>query len=75
MKIGTVAISWAGKLQNIVTLFTTEAEFVVAVLAGTEIIWLWGLLDELGSGIKGPSHLFIDNQSILSVAKNPEHHV
>jgi transposase InsO family protein len=73
-KIGTGAVSWASKLQNIVTLSTTESEFVASVLAGTEIVWLRSLFDELGSKPEGPSHLYIDNQSALSVAKNPEHH-
>ena len=31
-------------------------------------------LDELGLEIKDPSNICIDNQSALSVAKNPEHH-
>ena len=51
-----------------------EAEFVAAMLAGTEIIWLCTLLDELSSTVNKPSHLYIDNQSTLSVAKNPEYH-
>jgi hypothetical protein len=72
-KVGTGAISWASKLQNIVTLSTTEAEFVASVFAGTEIVWLRNLYSELGSKIERPSHLYID-QSALSVAKNPEHH-
>ena len=74
IKIGTGAISWASKLQNIVTLSTTEAEFVASVLAGTEIVCLRNLLDELGSKLEGPSHLCIDNKSALSIMKNTKHH-
>ena len=73
-KVGTGAVSWASKLQNIVTLSTTESEFVAAVLAGTEIIWLWSLFNELGSKVDKPSHLYINNQSAFSVTKNPKHH-
>ena len=29
---------------------------------------------ELGYKIKGPSQLWMDNQSSMNVAKNPEHH-
>ena len=34
--------------QKIVTLSTTEAEYVAATETGKEMIWLHGFLDELG---------------------------
>ena len=46
--LGIIAISWASNLQKIVTLSTTEAEYVTATEAGKEMIWLHGFLDELG---------------------------
>ena len=46
--LGGTAISWASNLQKIVTLSTTEAEYVAATEAGNEMIWLHGFLDELG---------------------------
>lgn len=73
VKIGTGCISWASRLQTIVTLSTTEAEYVSAVAAAQEMLWLQNLFKELGIPIdKMP--LCIDNMSALSVAKNPEHH-
>ena len=74
VKMGTGAISWASRLQTIATLSTTEAEFVSAVSAGQEIVWLRNLLSELGYTFPGPSTLFVDNQSAIAVANNPEHH-
>ena len=74
VKVGTSAISWSSKLQSIVALSTTEAEFVAVTTAGTEVVWMQNFLDELGFEIKDPSNICIDNQSALSVAKNPEHH-
>jgi hypothetical protein len=74
IKMGTGAISWSSKLQTIVALSTTEAEYVAAVSAGAEIIWLRKLLGELGCPITSASTLHMDNQSAIAVAKNPEHH-
>jgi hypothetical protein len=74
IKMGTGAISWMSRLQPFVTLSTTEAEYVAAVSAGQEILWLRHLFTELGFQFKSPSTLYIDNQSAISVAKNPDHH-
>ena len=46
--LGDTAISQASNLQKIVTLSTTEAEYVAATEDGKEMIWLHGFLDELG---------------------------
>ena len=74
VKIGTGAVSWSSKLQSLVALSTTEAEHVAAVEAGKEIIWMRQLLGELGYTTSGPSLLRMDNQSAITVNKNPEHH-
>ena len=74
IKMGSGAISWSSRLQTIVALSTTEAEFVAAVSAGQEMLWLRNLLSEFGYEHPSASKLRIDNLSALSVAKNPEHH-
>ena len=74
VKLGSGVVCWSSKLQPIVTLSTTEAEYVAGVAAGKEICWLQNLLGELGYTAPAPSKLYIDNQSAISVAKNPEHH-
>ena len=74
IKMGTGAVSWSSRLQSLVALSTTEAEFVAAVSAGQEMLWLRNLLTEFGYDVSSASKLRIDNLSALSVAKNPEHH-
>ena len=74
VKMGTGAISWASKLQQVVTLSTTEAEYISATSAGQEILWLRNLFSELGYKVKNASTLHLDNQSAIAVTRNPEHH-
>jgi len=74
VKIGTGAVFWSSKLQTLVALSTTEAEYISAVEARKEIIWLCQFLGELGYKIPGPSVLWMDNQSAIAVSKNLEHH-
>jgi hypothetical protein len=38
--IGGTIVSWISKLQKVVALSTTEAEYVVATEASIEMIWL-----------------------------------
>ena len=72
--MGSGAISWQSRLQSLVALSTTEAEYVAATTAGQEILFLRNLLTVFGYDLSSPSTLYIDNQSALQVAKNLEHH-
>ena len=74
VKIGLGAVCWSSKAQQMVVLSTTEAEYVAGVAAGKEICWMKNLLSEIGYKPTSPSTLFMDNQSAIRVAKNPEHH-
>jgi hypothetical protein len=74
VKIGTGAVSWSSKLQALIALSTTKAEHIAAVEAGKEILWMRQFMGELGYLISRPSLLRMDNQSTISVSKNPEHH-
>ena len=74
IKLGTGAISWSSKLQSIVTLSTTEAEYISGVETGKEMLWTRNILSEFGYTVDGASPLLMDNQSAINVSKNPEHH-
>ena len=67
------AISWMSKLQNIVALSTTEAEYIAASHACKEAVWLKGLLGELGK-VQNTIKVFCDSQSAIHLAKNPAYH-
>jgi len=62
------------KLQGIIALSSTKAEYSAAAEVGKEICWMWNLLSEMGFKSDAPSSLHIDNQSTIQVAKNLEHH-
>jgi hypothetical protein len=74
VKMGTGAVSWMLRLQSIVALLTMEAEFISAISAGQEIVWMHSFLGELGYSFDVPSLLLVDTQSAIQVVRNPEHH-
>ena len=57
-----------------IDLSTTEAEYAAGNKAGKEIMWMRNLLTEIGYNFTHPSSLCMDNNSAISVAKNPTHH-
>ncbi|GJW01215.1 retrovirus-related pol polyprotein from transposon TNT 1-94 [Tanacetum coccineum] len=66
-------VSWVSKLQSVVAMSTTEAEYVAAAQASKEAVWLKMLLEELGYKQEKIT-LFCDNQSALYLARNPAFH-
>lgn len=68
------AVSWASKTQEIVSLSTTESEYVAATHAAKEAIWLRQLLGQVFGPFDGPSTLFCDNQSAIALTKDHQYH-
>ena len=64
------AVSWSSKKQPIVTLSTTEAEFVAATSCACQAIWLKKILEELHFKKQGPTAIFCDNISAIKLSKN-----
>lgn len=71
---GSGAISWSAKKQPIVTLSTTEAEFVAATACSCQAIWLRRILEELTFKQTEATKIFCDNNSAIQLSKNPVLH-
>jgi hypothetical protein len=72
--MGTRAVSWSSKKQPIVTLSSTEAEFVAATTCACQAIWLMKILKELHFKEDGPTQIYCDNSSTIKLSKNPVLH-
>ncbi len=69
-------ITWASKLQPIVTLSTCEAEYVALCFACCEGVWIKNLLDSLGlkEATQSAIKLMGDNQGSLILAEKNGNH-
>jgi len=63
-------ISWSSKKQPTVALSTCEAELYATGAGIKEVLWLRGLIKELGLRTTVGSTVYGDNQSAISVSKN-----
>ena len=68
------AVSWSSKKQELVTLSMTEAEYVAAMHAAKEAIWLRHLLQEVFRPLANPTTIHCDNQSAIALAKDGMFH-
>ena len=68
------AISWGLKKQPIVTLSTTEAEFMAATVCACQAIWIKRVLEELGNSEEKCISIKCDNSSTIKLSKNPVMH-
>jgi hypothetical protein len=50
------AIGWSSKLQTVVALLSNEAEYMAAVKAGKEILWMHNILSKFGCLVQDSSH-------------------
>ena len=68
------AISWSAKRQEIVSLSTTESEYVAATSAAKEALWLHSLITQLFGTTLDATTLFSDNQSAIVLTKDHQYH-
>ena len=67
-------VSWLSKKQDAVALSTAEAEYVALSSGTEECVWMRRLNSELGNPPKGPTTILEDNQSSITMARNPQFH-
>jgi len=72
--IGSGAICWNAKKQEVVAQSTAEAEYISPAAAANQAIWLNKLLADLGQGQSSPTELYCDNKSTIAIAQNPVQH-
>ena len=68
--LGHSLVSWFSKKQNCVSLSTTEAEYIAASLACTQVIWMKQTLKDFGLNFENTT-IFCDNTSAINLSKNP----
>ncbi|KAM1612371.1 hypothetical protein ACFX13_001090 [Malus domestica] len=68
------AVSWSSKKQPVVTLSTTEAEFIAAASSACQVVWLRRIMESLNQEQYGPTLVYCDNVSAIKLSKNPVLH-
>jgi hypothetical protein len=68
-------VSWSSKHQEIVSLSTTESEYVTATHGMKEGLWLKSLLSEIFGPFSSPITLFSDNQAAIALTCDHQYHV
>lgn len=66
--------TWSSRKQKVVSLSSTEAEYVAISAAATEATYIRKLLAELNFHQNGPMTIYNDNQSAQCLVKIPTYH-
>lgn len=74
VSLGT--ISWSAKKQPIITLSSTEAEYVAPTHAAKDILWIYKILKEFSflHNFSLPTTLYCDNQGAIRLSKDATFH-
>src|SRR5271155_2922427 len=63
------AVSWSAKRQEIISLSTTESEYIAAPYTAKEALWLRQLILQVFGITLDATTLFSDNQSAIALTK------
>ena len=71
---GQGAISWSSKKQPVISLSSTEAEYVAQTHAAKEAIWLRSFVSEVTGKPEKPLTISCDNQGAIALSKDNKFH-
>ena len=74
--VGLGAVSWSAKKQPIITLTSTEAEYVTFTHAAKDIIWIHKVLKDFSflHSLSLPTTLYCDDQGAICLSKDATFH-
>ena len=65
------AVSWPSRKQSVVSLSTTEAEFIAVASCACQAVWIRRILEKLSHTQGNCTTVFCDNSSTIKLSKNP----
>ena len=71
---GGMGVSWSSQKQSVVALSSFEAEYIAPTTATFQAVWMNRLISELTNNKETKVKLMVDNQSAITLSKNPVHH-
>jgi hypothetical protein len=70
IKLAGAAVAWSSRRQQSIALSSTEAEIIAASDAALEVVYLRGVLREMGLAQTKPTVLYVDNQGAVELSKD-----
>jgi len=74
VKIGESLVSWKAKKQTTVSKSSAEAEYRSLASTVSELVWLLGMLKEVGAEVQLPVQIYSDSKAAIQIAANPVYH-
>ncbi|PIL29346.1 hypothetical protein GSI_09397 [Ganoderma sinense ZZ0214-1] len=68
------AVSWSSKKQELISLSTTESEYVTVTHAAKEALWLRSLIGQIFAPLLSSTPLLSDNLSAIALARDNQYH-
>lgn len=74
VKLGDSLVSGKSKKQNTVSRSSAESEYRSMATTVTELVWILGLMKELGIEVKQPVQIFTDSKAAMQIAAHLVYH-